>query len=118
MPEDLKLPNITVDGVTGPVYNPPPGVVHHKGREFTAGGGFVSPTYLFLYLERIDGVLCVTDWHGNVVSRDVKVIGERYDPRSYVTSRWLYVHITINGVTYSGMGDTGMYVKARRIKGG
>jgi len=117
VPECLKLPDATIGGVTGPAYEAPPGVIKHEGREFASGGGIVTPTHLLLYLKRIDGTLCAVDWHGNVVSRDVKVIGQRYDPRSFVTNYWLYVHITINGVTYSGMGDIGMYVKARRIKG-
>ena len=120
MPEDLKLPNITVDGVTGPVYDPPPAVVHHKGREFTSGGGFVSPTHLFMYLGRdkrgVHG-LCVTDWHGNVISLDVVVIGKQR-VRSWRTDCWLYIRVVINGVTYSGIsGGVGMYIRARRIKG-
>jgi len=73
---------------------------------------------MFVYLgKQKDGKLQITDWHGKVLSTDVRLLSVKNMRYSMISDKLLYLRFRYNGKIWSGVSPgAGMYVKARLTK--
>jgi hypothetical protein len=103
---------------TSPEVRAEVGIFVHEGREFAAGGAFVSPGHLVCY-PHADGT--VRAWDGEVLGR-YRVVSSRraifFGRPSWIGSTYYYMRATVAGHTYSLRGfGTGFVATGRALKG-
>ena len=87
-------------------------------RGYESGGAVVTPEYAVAYIGKgkgKDGAFILTNWHGTLMTRNVKITASWKTPRSYVSDRMYQVEATIDGVRYTGRTPgTGMSWRGKR----
>lgn len=92
------------------------GTFVHEGREFTAGGAYVSDTHAIGYPTVEAGAGELRAWDGSVLGT-CRVTGTSWAPGRYGGSRLYAYRATINGRDYYGRGSgKGCILKLRACK--
>lgn len=82
----------------------------HNGREFTAGGAFVTAESIVAY-PAANGVL--TDWHGRPIGT-WRAVATWQTPRSYLSPTMSQIEARVGGRVYTGRGaGEGMIFRGR-----
>lgn len=91
--------------------------IQYQGKSFKASGAVVTPERVYAYLgKKNNGQWVVTDWHGNVLAQ-AEILSIK-PHRGWISNQRIYLHFSLDGTTYSGVGfGEELYLKARRIKG-
>lgn len=92
--------------------------IEHEGRKFESGGAFNTGNRMIAYLGKEDGKLVITDWHGAILTREVKLLSvKNMGYRGVVSDKLLYLRFRYDGKIYSGTSSgEGMDVKAKVTK--
>ncbi len=92
-------------------------VVSFEGKEFEAGGAFISDSHLVAYPAE-NGIL--KDWHGKQIGVYSILSSRRavfFGRESWQGSKYYYMRAKVNGKLYSLRGfGIGMFAKGKRIK--
>jgi len=72
-----------------------------QGKDFEAGGAFVSPTHIVAYPAK-DGIL--NDWHGHAIGTWRAVSSWKLPLSAWISDRMYQIEATVNGTVYTGRG--------------
>ena len=94
------------------------GIIEHEGREYSAGGAYVSPEHLVCYPHE-DG--SVREWAGATLG-SYRVVSSRpavfFGRSSWQGDRHFYMWATVQGRTYALRGfGPGMLARGRVVRG-
>jgi hypothetical protein len=91
------------------------GIFSHNGKEFSAGGSYVSDSYIIGYCHYPS--MTLTSWDGKETIGTIRIVSTWRTPSSYVSSYLSQIEATINGKVYTGRsGGDGMVWKGKPKK--
>jgi len=101
-------------------------VIEHGGKKFESGGAMQVGKHMTAYLKKTSPTVesmsggkkwLITDWHGNVLSDEVRIINTKPIWNGRFSNTLYYLRFKYGGRIYSGTsGGDGTLIKARITK--